>query len=232
MKKLILLAVTGLAGLSLAACGNGASKPQTKAEISSSKASSKQHQRQSEINHILHYQPSNQEAAANKKLATAYDRLHVAPLRTHSGGSTTAQVEALLGKPDKTSNDKKTHLKTYQWHAVKNNKYASTLLVEFDQNMVESKMLMNIGASNKITDSQAKSFKKGTSMAVIKKQLGLEFLQLQMGGEKGNNNPVGLEYVNNHLTKVYSYLFTNGKLLSISTEKTNPKKVHKTNNDH
>ncbi|GEP22889.1 DUF3862 domain-containing protein [Lentilactobacillus diolivorans] len=194
MKKSVVLAVTVLASLSLAACGNS-----SKSKSGSNKTSSSQ----------------TQDLSKNITLAN-YKKIKVG-IMTGQGGATESSVKAKFGTPSSKSKASKTEIVQYSWSKVDPSfKVADVTIHAIDGKVVGKAYDAKKTSGMKITSkSRLAGIKKGDSYNATLKTLGTPNGESIMGA--GKNSLQQLTYATDKNGNAVTFSFNQNKLNAKTT---------------
>lgn len=194
MRKLVTLAITLLAGLSLSACSSNGS---SSAKSSSSSSSSVKRQ-------------------ASPVSLTNYNKIKLGDITNGNGGSTKKSVRAMFGKPSITtdteiagSSKKATQ---YSWSNVATSLKGATVNIDFINGKAIGKGYVEASTGKKITNKQYKSINTGSRFKDVRATLGTPSGEALTGS--GTTSSQVLTYLDG--TKSVSFAFTNNSLLTKS----------------
>lgn len=208
MKKLLTAAAALLATVSLAGCGNAGSKSTSSAasDKPSTQTASNKSNRQSQ-----------DDPAIDQKMTAQFKRIKTGAVTNGNGGSSKAQVFAVMGQPDKESKATKQGTtkgsKVYTWkfsHQSSSRAYKA-ISIDIVKDRAVSKNAFQIGSSTKIHSSQYHRVSKGDQLASVKKRLGTPIEEMVMGN-KGPYSSQILVYLDKDNQKTYTFSFIDQKL--------------------
>ncbi|WP_203650777.1 DUF3862 domain-containing protein [Secundilactobacillus yichangensis] len=206
MKKLLTAVIALLATVSLAGCGNRSTKSSTSAaKVNPSAQPVKKTKR------------VRNQSSIDQKMLTKFTQVKTGDITTGNGGSSKAQVFAVMGQPDRES--KATERGTargsnvYTWtFSHHNSKHTYTAIsIDIVKGKAVSKNVFHIGSSNKVRSDDYQRIKKGSQLASVRKQLGMPTEEMVMGS-KGPYSSQILIYLDQDNRKTYTFSFVDQQL--------------------
>ncbi|MFC6254888.1 DUF3862 domain-containing protein [Secundilactobacillus hailunensis] len=199
IKKFLMALLTLTAGLSLTACSNQPSKS----------ASAITHSHSGLLAQTSSSKESTYQKSASSTKQTVMGKFD--QIKTGNGGNSRAQVFAIMGNPDKTSqNTNKGSDKgstVYTW----NRSSQSTISIDIVKGRAVSKNRFQVYPSAKLTSVQYQRINKHDHLLAVKKQLGSPAEEMVIG-KKGPYSSQTIVYLAKNKQKSYTFNFVDQRL--------------------
>ncbi|GAW98566.1 DUF3862 domain-containing protein [Secundilactobacillus mixtipabuli] len=205
MKKRLMVANILMIAVFLSACGAGASKTSHSTT-------------ESESSQLRHSRAANQATVVNSKMQAKFKRIKTGDITSGVGGSSKAEVCAIMGKPDKISKANQTgtnkNSQVYTWVFLhrRNKRLYNAISIDFIRGKTVSKNAFHTGTSSKISTRQYQQIKKGDHLDTVRKQLGTPIEEMVMGSNRHYGSQT-LVYLDENNQKTYTFNFSQQRLL-------------------